>query len=152
MNVTYSQNKIKNLTVFIDNWNTWGQEEETYQITDISFSPEIIGGNELKFNVYKGLNASFISKYVGRQYIDNTSNIQRSLDPYFVNNFRISYAIHPKYMKEIGFNLFVNNVFNEEYETNAWVYRYYYDGDHYTTDGYFPQAGINFMIGMSLKF
>ena len=152
MNVTYSRNKIKNLTVFVDNWNTWGQETETYTETDISFSPEIIAGSELSFFILKGLKASFISKYVGKQYIDNTSNNERSLDPYFVNNLRINYTIMTKKIKEIGFNIFVNNLFNESYETNAWVYRYFYGGEHYVMDGYFPQAGINFLAGMSLRF
>ena len=46
----------------------------------------------------------------------------------------------------------VNNIFNEQYESNAWVYRYMFDGKEYTMDGYFPQAGINFLGGIELKF
>jgi len=75
-----------------------------------------------------------------------------SLDPYFVNNINLSYSINPGFVKEISFNLKVNNIFNEEYETNAWVYRYYYGGEHNIMDGYFPQAGTNFLAGISLKF
>ncbi len=152
MNATFSRNKIKNLTVYIDNWDTWGQETETYKETDISFSPEIIAGSELNFSITDGLNASFISKFVGRQYIDNTSNKERSLDPYFVNDIRISYTLKTKYVKEIGFSVFVNNIFNEIYESNAWVYRYIYGGNEYVADGYFPQAGVNFAAGVSLRF
>ncbi|NOZ34630.1 MAG: TonB-dependent receptor [Chlorobi bacterium] len=151
-NATFSKNKIKNLTVYVDNWDTWGQETESYPETDISFSPAIIAGSEFTFNIFKGLNAGFTSKYVGRQYIDNTESKDRSLNPYFVNNLRISYTLKTKYIKEIGFNLFVNNIFNEQYESNAWVYRYIYEGKSYDMFGYFPQAGINFIAGISLKF
>ena len=151
-NVTFSRNKIKNLTVYVDNWDTWEQETETYKETDISFSPNIIAGSELDFKIIKGLEASILSKYVGKQYIDNTANINRSLDAYFVNNVRISYTLHPKFIKEIGFNLFINNILNEKYESNAWVYRYTSGGQEYAIDGYFPQAGINFMGGINLRF
>lgn len=151
-NATYSQNKIKNLTVYVDNWDTWGQESETYKETNISFSPDIIAGSELSFNILKGLNASLISKYVGRQYIDNTSNTERSLNPYFVNNIRINYSLKLKKIKEIVFNISINNVFNEKYETNAWVYRYLTGDKEYVMDGYFPQAGTNFLAGISFRF
>ncbi len=151
-NATYSQNKIKNLTVYIDNWDTWGQETEAYKETDISFSPDIIASSELSFNILEGFDASFISKYVGRQYIDNTSNIERSLNPYFVNNLRLSYSLKLKKIKEINFSLTVNNIFNEKYETNAWVYRYTNSGKEYAMDGYFPQAGTNFLGGVSFRF
>ncbi len=151
-NATYSQNKIKNLTVYIDNWDTWGQETEAYKETDISFSPDIIASSELSFNILEGFDASFISKYVGRQYIDNTSNIERSLNPYFVNNLRLSYSLKLKKIKEINFSLTVNNIFNEKYETNAWVYRYTNGGKEYAMDGYFPQAGTNFLGGVSFRF
>jgi iron complex outermembrane receptor protein len=46
----------------------------------------------------------------------------------------------------------INNIFNEKYETNAWVYRYYYEDKEYMMDGYFPQAGINFLAGINLRF
>lgn len=32
-----------------------------------------------------------MSKYVGEQYLDNTSNSDRKLDAFFVNDFRINY-------------------------------------------------------------
>ncbi len=152
MNATLSRNKIKNLTVYIDNWDTWGQESKTYNETDISFSPDIIAGSQFSFDILKGLNASLISKYVGRQYIDNTANKERSLNSYFVNNIRISYAFPLKKIKEIQFNLFINNIFNEQYESNAWVYRYIYENKEYTEYGFFPQAGINFLAGINLRF
>ncbi len=89
---------------------------------------------------------------MGKQYIDNTSSNDRKLDPYFVNNIRLHYAIATRLIKEIGFNLMVNNLFSEKYESNAWVYRYYYEDKYQKMDGYFPQAGINFLAGVNLRF
>jgi iron complex outermembrane receptor protein len=100
----------------------------------------------------EGFSISLLSKYVGKQYIDNTESDLRSLDRYFVNDLQVRYLLHPRFMREIGLNLMLNNFLNAKYETSAWVYRYYYAGEEYRMDGYFPQAGINFMAGLSLKF
>lgn len=152
VNATYSQNKIKNFTEYVDNWDEGGQVKKDLGETDLAFSPDIIAGSRLAFKPVKGLDINLISKYVGRQYIDNTSNTDRSLDPYFVNNLVINYHFKTKYIKEVGIHFMVNNIFNEEYETFAWVYRYYLGGEYWNMDGYFPQAGTNFLGGITLKF
>lgn len=151
-NLTLSRNKIKNFTAYIDDYDTWPvQRTETYDLTNIAFSPEIISYSEIDFNIFEGFNFAFISKYVGEQFIDNTSNIDRKLNDYLVNNIRINYSFKTKLVKQIGFHFSVNNIFSQKYETNAWVYRYYSAGEHYTADGYFPQAGINFFAGINIK-
>ncbi len=152
-NISLSNNKIQNFTAYVDDYDTWPtQRAESFDETSIAFSPEIVSSSELKFNVFKNFYLAVISKYVGEQYIDNTSNSERMLDAYFVNNIRLNYSYKTKRMGEIGFNLLINNVLNEEYETNAWVYRYYYGNEHYVADGYFPQAGINFLVGLDFRF
>ena len=153
INATFSRNKIKDFTAYIDNWSPpYKQITEDSGETYLSFSPDIIAGSIISYKPINNLNISFISKYVSRQYIDNTSNKYRSLDPYFVNNLIINYSFKTRFIKEIGFQLMINNIFNEKYETNAWVYRYYYEDKEYMMDGYFPQAGINFLAGVSLRF
>jgi iron complex outermembrane receptor protein len=158
-NITLSQNKINNFTEYVDNWDYWyDMDNQEIQVstrigeTDISFSPAIIAGNNFTFNLTDYLSIDVLTKYVGRQYIDNTSNLERSLDAYLVNDARINLQFKTKLLDEINFNFQVNNFLSEEYETNAWVYRYYTGGKYYTMDGYFPQAGINFMGGVTLKF
>ena len=153
VNATYSINKIKDFTAYIDDWDNWPQQKEEYiGTTDISFSPNFIGNSTLTYILAKNLDINLISNYVSRQYIDNTSDKERSLDPYFVNNIKINYSTFPKIMKQIDFILSLNNIFNVEYETNAWVYRYIYGGKEYEMDGYFPQAKFNFMVGVNFKF
>lgn len=153
MNASFSKNKIKNFTEYVDDWDNWGQQIENHLgETDISFSPDIIMGSQLSFFLFKNFSLALITKFVGKQYIDNTSSEDRMLDAYTVSNISFNYSLHTKAIKTIDFKLLVNNVFNEEYETNAWVYRYNYDGGYYNMDGYFPQAGINFLGGVVLHF
>lgn len=150
--VTLSQNKIKSFTEYIDDWDTWGQTAVNHTNTDLSFSPSVTASSSLSWFIIKGLNVNLISKFVGRQYIDNTQSNDRQLDPYFVNNLLFNYTIKPGFCKEIGFSLMINNILNEKYESNAWVYRYSYENTLQKLDGYYPQAGINLMAGISIKF
>lgn len=150
-NMTLSRNKIKNFVEYVDDWDTGEQVKNELGTTSIAFSPDLIANSMFDFN-YKGFSASFNSQFVGRQYIDNTNCKDRSIDPYFVNSLRVGYAFHPKFMKEIAIDITVNNLFNEKYETNAWVYSYMEGGVRKKDDGYFTQAGTHAMARVSFKF
>ncbi len=158
-NVTLSENKIENFVTYVDNWNYWSDpDNEPFQIeensgsTDLSFSPAAIAGSNLDFEIFSGFHAAIVSKYVSRQFIDNTASMERSLDPYFLNDINMKYRLNLPFAEVIEFRFLINNIFNVSYETNAWIYRYYLDGNNYTMDGYFPQAGRNFMAGFKIKF
>ena len=152
-NTTWSSNKINNFVSYTDDWDDWPEQQvEELGTTDISFWPDLTAGSIITWMVFRDFSASLISNYVGRQYIDNTSNKDRSLDPYFLNNLRFNYTVKTKPIREIEFMLSLNNIFNEEYEANAWVYRYIYDGNEYEMNGYFPQAKLHVFGGVSLRF
>ena len=151
-NASFSKNKIMGFEEYVDNWSPpYEQISNELGETDLSFSPEVILNSIFTFQPVEHMNIRLISKYVGKQYIDNTSSDKRSLDPYFVNDVHFNYTFYPGFVKELGLFLNVSNVFSEEYETNAWVYRYYYQGEEYMMNGYFPQATINFLAGVSMK-
>ncbi len=151
-NIAYSVNKIKDFTAYVDDWDHWGEQIiENLGEVDIAFSPAIVADNEFKFTPFNNFNVSLISKYVSDQYIDNTMNEERKLDAYFVNDVRFEYAIKDVFFKEIKLSLALNNVLNHEYETNAWVYRYYTGGEYGAFYGYYPQAGFNFLAGLNIK-
>jgi iron complex outermembrane receptor protein len=153
LNGTFSLNKIIGFTEYVDNWDDYpNQVVADLGTTDIAFSPNIIAGSSLQWEPVKGLSTAVFSKFVGKQYIDNTSSNDRALDPYFVNDLLISYEFTLRSVEKFSLSLKINNLFNAEYETNAWVYRYYSEGSYGVYDGYFPQAGINFLIGVDLKF
>jgi iron complex outermembrane receptor protein len=152
---TLSMNKIKDFTEYIDVYDNIGELAGQRIIplgtTNLSFSPSIILQDNLTFLPLKHLSLTLTSRYIGKQFIDNTSNNDHVLNSYLVNNVIAGYTIHTKWIKEIGFSLAVNNILSNKFETNAWVYPYYSDGILYESNGYFPQARINFLFGITLK-
>ncbi|MDR2233411.1 MAG: TonB-dependent receptor [Tannerella sp.] len=154
-NATFSSNKIRNFTEYVDtydaDWNELPQTEINLGTTDISFSPNVIANSLFDFKLNNAF-ASFASSYVSRQYLDNTSERSRSIDPYFISNLRVGYTFHPAFMKELTVDLSVNNVFNEEYETSGWVWSYFLGGERNQDSGYFTQAGTNFMGRLTFRF
>jgi iron complex outermembrane receptor protein len=151
-NAAFSINKINDFTEYVDDWDNGGQITNPLGNTTIAFSPSIVAGNTFRVNVCKGLNLTLNTKFISRQYVDNTQSKDRSLDGYSVSDFIAEYALHPKPLRHLKFSLILNNIFNHQYENNAWVYRYFYEGKYQVMDGYFPQAGINVMAGMSIGF
>jgi len=152
LNVTLSKNKIKDFTDYVDDWDNGGQIATKLGTTDLAFSPEMIANSQLKWIAAKGLNISLQSYSVSKQYIDNTSSNDRKLNGYFLNNLKFTYRVPQKFAKEFNLHLMVNNLFDTKYENNAWVYSYLYESKRYAMDGYFPQAGINFMAGLDIRF
>jgi len=152
-NVTLSQNK---------NQNFYFQRDGVLQNlgnTDIAFSPNLIVGNRLTFLPFKDFQISLLSKFVSEQYMGNIDSKQSKLEAYFVNDLNINYEWKiNKSIKSIVLSGLVNNIFDLEYESNGYFYTYDDDwsspGNITTIEGagYFPQAGINFLLGMSLKF
>ncbi len=152
INATFSRNKIKNFTEYVDDWDNGGQQQFDLGTTDLSFSPNVIANSQLVLTAMPGLNLSLQSNYVGKQYIDNTSNEDRKLDAYVVNNLKLDYILKQKLFKEVKLHAQVNNLLNAEYESNAWVYSYILNGKRFKMDGYFPQAGTNVMFGIDFSF
>lgn len=145
--VAYSQNKIKDFTEVV------GEVENFYPSTDISFSPDWVASSELSFKPWNTLEFALLSKYVSRQYLDNTGNANRSIDGFFVNNIRVAYHTSLWRLKNLGLTLLVNNLFNEKYSSNGYTWGYYYsDTDRVDYNFYYPQATANFLLGLNLKF
>lgn len=112
--------------------------------TEIAFSPSVIAGNQLIFLPVKNFQVALLSKYVGEQFMDNYETPSAKLKSYFTSDLNISYEWNiNKVFKSIVFNGLVNNIFDKEYVSNGAMY-----GDPY----YYPQAGINFLVGATLKF
>ncbi|MFA8433635.1 MAG: TonB-dependent receptor [Marinifilaceae bacterium] len=154
-NVTYSRNKIKNFIEYADHYDAnWDKKQIGIELgeTDIAYSPEVIASSLLNWTPVNDLDISFISKYVGEQFFDNTSSDKRKIDDYLVNNMRINYRLYPKWMKEIGMYVQINNLFDEEYSNNAYGEIWYEQEVQKTWSSHFPQAGINFMTGVTLRF
>ncbi|MEE2953639.1 MAG: TonB-dependent receptor [Bacteroidota bacterium] len=163
-NITLSKNKIHHFIEYIDNWDSWGQDSLEHNNTDIAFSPDIIWGSQISYSLINNLELNFISKYVGDQYIDNTSSQERILGEYLINHIRIIYYLKNPLFTETKISLQINNVLDSQYENNAWTYRFIsenYDPrqddiyvtkgkEGYNMSGYFPQAGRNYLFAITL--
>lgn len=154
-NLTLSDNKIETFKEVLydygENFDEYNVVENVYGNTDISFSPSVILGSALSFNAFKNFDVSLLSKFVGKQYLDNTSNEGRSLESYFINDLRFSYAWMPKAIREVNFSILVNNVLGEVYESNGYTWGYLAGPTAYRENYYFPQAGTNWMAMISVK-
>ena len=146
--MTFSRNIIPVFIDYTDNWDTGLQDMATMHNKTISFSPSVVASGVIDFEPVKSIHLNFSTKYVGKQYIDNTQNSDRMLNAYSVQNLSVLYTIKNKLklFKEITLQFAVNNLFNEKYESNAWVYKYISGGSLNTIDGYFPQAGTSLCL------
>jgi iron complex outermembrane receptor protein len=149
-NISFSENKIKNYTDVVDDYDNGGTKNYYYNKTNIAFSPSVVAGAALNFVLLKKGEISFLSKYVSRQYLDNTSQQSRSLDAYFVQDVRLSYTLVGKVLKQTSIILQLNNVLNKKYEANGYTFSYI-SGGLTTENYYFPMAPFNCMLGINIR-
>jgi iron complex outermembrane receptor protein len=151
-NISFSKNKIKNFTEYVDDYDNGGQKIYQYQNTNISFSPDAVAAGTLNIIPVTNGEISLQSKYVGRQFLDNTSHVNRSIDQYYVQILKLSYSLGKKNIfKDVDFIFQLNNLFNRKYESNGYTYDYVSGGDLTVENYYFPMAGINFLAAINIK-
>ncbi|MEP6683002.1 MAG: outer membrane beta-barrel protein, partial [Parafilimonas sp.] len=154
-NATFSANKIKSFTEYLDEYdadfNYTGQQHIEHKNTNISFSPNTIVAGTVTFIPLKNMQLNLVSKYISKQYLDNTQNKSRMLPSYFTEDFRLNYSLYKKLFNRIDFIVAVNNLFNKLYQPNANTYPYMYNGDVVNDNYYYPAAGTNFMIGLNVR-
>jgi len=130
--------------------------------TDISFSPDVVLGNMITYMPVKNLQFTFLSKYVGQQFMSNFSSAISDtdvLDNFFTSDVNVVYEIAPKSIfTSITFTALVNNIFNVEYVDRGYYYTFddTWSQANVTTTvdgaGYYPQATRNFLMGVTLRF
>ena len=157
VNGSFSINRVLDYVHYVSNYNEdWdddGYVEQHLGNTPIAYSPSIIIGNDFTFTPIRNFNISLVTKFVSKQYLDNSGDDTYMLKPYSFTNLRLSYTFHFKCLRDLELFFNVNNLFNTKYENNAAMYSYYYMAtDKYYEASYFPQAGINFLGGLRLKF
>ncbi len=161
-NTSLSKNIINSYTEYVDNWDDGSQKPFEYEGTQIAFSPSVIAYSNLNYILLQKqnekkrseqhLDIALISKFVGKQFADNTENNERVIDPYLLNDIKLSYAIKCVSINELYISFITQNVLNQEYESNAWIYRYITDNVENQMVGYYPQAGRNWVLQLSIVF
>ena len=127
--------------------------------THIAYSPQLIAGNILTYQPHKNLQVSLLSKFVGKQYMGNIDSEGSTLDSYTQTDFNVQYVIATNsFVKSIVLSGLVNNVFDADIVSNGYFYAYDDDFSNPGTvttiegAGYYPQAGINFLVGATINF
>ncbi|WP_367890455.1 TonB-dependent receptor [Pedobacter mucosus] len=151
-NAALSRNKIKNFTEFTDDYDNGGQILKNFELTDISYSPSAVLFGELVYKPISGFAIALQSKYVSKQYLDNTQNDSRTINGYWVNNARLGYDFKFAGVKNINLGLLVNNILDKKFESNGYTYGYVYGGSRVTENFFYPQAGTNFLLSLNVKF
>jgi iron complex outermembrane receptor protein len=150
-NITLSQNKIATFNEYIDNYDLGEQDVIVHENTDIAFSPNVISVVGILYEPIKNLELNLLGKYVGKQFLDNTSSENRKLDAYYTANMGISYTIYDKGFKEIKIGVLANNLLDFSYSSNGYSWGYISGGQRIIENFYYPQAGRNFLVRLTLK-
>lgn len=127
--------------------------------TNIAYSPDIIAGNLITYSPAEAFQISLLSKYVGKQYMGNIDAESSVLDAYTQTDLNFQYEIpFNGFLKSIVFSGLVNNLFDADIVSNGYFFTFDDDFSNpgvITTiegAGYYPQAGINFLLGATLNF
>ncbi len=152
-NVAFSTNKNKDFVFQRDG------AIQNLGDTNIAFSPNIIVGNSITYSPFKNLQISALSKYVGKQYMGNIDSNNSVLDAYSQTDINIQYEIAPRsFIKSLVLSGLINNIFDEKYVSNGYFFTYDDDFSNPGTittiegAGYYPQAGVNFLLGVTIGF
>lgn len=151
-NATWGSAKILNFTEYVDDWDNGGQKAFETGTTQMAFAPGLIANSNLMLKLKDRGNINLVTSYTGEQYIDNSMSTERMIKAYLVNHLLADYALWKTANSEIRLRASVNNLLDAEYESNAWVYSYILNGTRYAMDGYFPQAGRHYRIGVDIRF
>lgn len=157
-NATFSQNRIENYVHRVVDYGQTGNVAGEYGYhtvemgtTRLSYSPKTIAGLLLDFH-HKGFEAVFHTQYVSKQYFTNYENPNMALDAYCVTNLNLAYTFRTRAARSVRVGLLVNNLFDTEYEGNGYGWSEAYEGTQTDHAYYFPQAPLNVLANVTVRF
>ena len=149
-NISVSQNKIASFTEYYDDYDNGGQVAIAHNSTDIALSPNLTAVHQFNFIASNKWSINAASRYVSKQYLDNTQNETRILKAYFLQDLSAIYQLAKKEKWQVQVQFHINNIFDKKYEPNGYTYSYLWGGAVTTSNNYYPMAGRNYWI--TLKF
>jgi len=152
-NLTLSRNRARDFNEIIFGYaGPTDYIRNVYNNTAIAYSPSVVGSSHVILRPFAALELSFITKYVGSQNLDNTGDDNKLLGRYCINDLRINYILHLRHDQSITLGVLVNNIFNYDYVSNGYTFSdKNTDGSINTYKYYYPQAGRNFLLMLSIK-
>jgi iron complex outermembrane recepter protein len=159
-NLTLSRNKIRNFTSYVDtydnpnDWTPLAQTQINYNTTNIAFSPDYTAMVMLTCTPTNTISFSLSNKFVGKQYMDNSSSADSKVPAYMTSSLNASKSLRLKNGSKIVLSGTVDNLFDNRYYAYGWIYRAVFaDGSkQHLEQGVFPQAKINFIIRIAYEF
>lgn len=150
-NISLSENKNNNLFFSFDG------ELQNFGDTDLAYSPNLIVNNIINFSPNDKVYFSLRSNYVSEQFFAQTNSPISKLDSYFINDLNFTHELSlPNYANELKLKVLVNNIFDVKYTSYGGYYTYDLPVDQgqktYEGTYYYPQSGINILVGLDIKF
>ena len=149
-NITLSQNKIKEFTEYIDDYDSYTQLTVQHKNTNIALSPSLSYNRTLNWKPNDKLSFFWTTKYTSKQFLDNTQNKDRILDAYFINDINAHWTILNKPKFTMLLQVYANNVLDVQYAPNGYTYSYIYDKSLTTSNNFYPMAGRNYWISLKI--
>ena len=150
-NISISENKNKNLFFSFDG------ELKNFGNTEIAYSPNFIANNIINFYTNDNTLLSLRSNYISEQFFAQINSPISKLDSFFINDINFTHEISiPNFVNELKIKVLVNNIFDVKYTSYGGYYTYdlpdvenvkTYEGTYY-----YPQSGINLLVGIDIKF
>lgn len=159
-NATFSRNKIEGFVESVEEYVELVDGSYAMNIlsipqgtTDIAFSPNTIAAASVTVRPLRSerFEIDILGKHVGKQFLDNTSSDARILDAYSLLDLRARYRLPICHKHEVLLQLQLNNALNHLYESNGFTYSSVFAGVRTTQNSYFPQAGRNFLAGVTVR-
>jgi len=173
-NASLSDNRIAQMDIVWLDYATYEEHVERVENTPISYSPGFtaMGGLQAEWGrrLYLPKTGEWTEKthgirwssqlrnrWVGRQYLDNSGTLSRSLDPYRYAEWTIQAEGAGKNLRgqvwKPSLQLQVINLFNTRYASNGYSWGYTYGSPEVIQEVFvFPQAGRHFLLSMQLAF
>ena len=148
--VSLSQNKIKEFTEFIDDYDQYTQVAVVHRNTSIALSPSIITNRTFNWKPNERFSFFWTTKYISKQYLDNTQNESRILDSYLLNDINAHWTIVDKSKFKMLLQFYINNILDVKYAPNGYTYSYIYDRTTTTFNNYYPMAGRNYWLSLKI--
>ena len=149
-NITFSQNKIKDFTEYLDDYDQSTQVAIQHKNTNIALSPSLTTNRTFNWKPNDKFSFFWTTKYTSKQFLDNTENKTRILDAYFINDINAHWTIlnKPKFTMLLQF--YANNLLDVQYAPNGYTYSYIYDRSVITSNNYYPMAGRNYWVSLKI--
>ena len=149
-NITFSQNKIKEFTEYVDDYDQFTQVAIQHKNTNIALSPSLTTNRTFNWKPNDKFSFFWTTKYTSKQFLDNTENKTRILDSYFINDINAHWTILNKAKFNMLLQFYANNLLDVQYAPNGYTYSYIADRSVTTSNNYYPMAGRNYWVSIKI--